>query len=184
MPDYQTLGVKTFILFLLERIYITIILLVLAIGLFILNGQAFLSDAHFAGTRAAIAAFAWWLSLASIAAFFITLVVTWLIYKSNQFALGPDSLRIKRGVLNKEERAIPYRQIQNVDIDQDISFQVLGVARLVVTTAGEEDAGQNEANDPEGVLPALDAKAAIALRDELLRRANVEEVNEVNENPR
>ncbi len=69
-------------------------------------------------------------------------------------------MKIKRGILNKEEVAIPYRQIQDVDIRRDISFQMLGLSRIVILTAGHEDNEKPGDDDTEGILPALDKDLA------------------------
>ena len=42
------------------------------------------------------------------------------------FLMADDSFKIKRGFLSKTENAIPYRQIQNVDIERSFMFQMLG----------------------------------------------------------
>jgi putative membrane protein len=107
----------------------------------------------------------------------ISLFVAWLIYSRYKFCLSEDSLKIKRGVLNKEEVSIPYRQIQDVDIKRDISFQMMGLSRIVILTAGHEDEKPGE-DDSEGILPALDKDLAEWLQTELLKRANVQKVTE------
>jgi len=100
------------------------------------------------------------------------------IYSRYKFCLGDDSLKIKRGILYKEEVAIPYRQIQDVDIKRDLSFQMLGLSRIVIITAGHEEDEKPGDDDTEGILPALDKDLAEWLQAELLRRANVQKVTE------
>ena len=120
-----------------------------------------------------------WIALALfIAVFLVTFLIAWLIYANYKFCLGDDSLKIKRGILNKEEVAIPYRQIQDVDIRRDISFQMLGLSSIVILTAGHEEDEKPGEDESEGVLPALDKNLAEWMQAELLKRANVQKVTE------
>ena len=73
--------------------------------------------------------------------------------------LDDDALKIRRGILSKEEIAIPYRQIQDVDIEQNISDRLWGVARLAILTAGHEEAKEGEEDDSEGIFPPSTARS-------------------------
>jgi uncharacterized membrane protein YdbT with pleckstrin-like domain len=178
-PDYQKLGQKTFIFFLFERLRVAMIFLFLAIVLFVLSSQSFLAKAGSLGNLQGYALMGGWLTLALFAvALLITLLASWLIYVNYRFALDEDSLRIKHGVFDKEEVAIPYRQIQNINIERDLSYQMLGMSRLVILTAGHEDKPNSE-DESEGILPALDKDKAEWLQNELLKRSNIERVTEI-----
>ena len=121
---------------------------------------------------------AWIALVLFVVVFAITLLVAWLIYKNYKYCLGDDSLKIKRGILNKEEVAIPYRQVQDVDLKRDLSFQMLGLSRIIIITAGHEDDEKPGDDDTEGILPALDKDLAEWLQAELLKRANVQKVTQ------
>src|ERR1700733_8418433 len=110
---YQTLGKKTLAIFVVQRIQASLILLFVGLVLLILEGQSFL-------TQIPIPNFAQYVGLAAeacfvlFALFFIfAFVIAWLIYTNYKYMLSEDSLKIQRGILNKEEIAIPYRQIQD-----------------------------------------------------------------------
>jgi uncharacterized membrane protein YdbT with pleckstrin-like domain len=109
--------------------------------------------------------------------FVLTFFVAWLIYINYKFMLGEDSLKIKRGILNKEEIAIPYRQIQDVNIERDLGFQMMGLSRIAILTAGNQQE-KNADEEAEGILPAMDRALAEWLQGELLKRTNVQEVIE------
>ncbi len=174
---YHTMGKKTFWIFFLERVHAAFILLLLTIALFVLEQQPFLAATP-VGDLAHYAALATVISFALfVIALIFTWLITWLIYKNYKYCLGGDSLKIKRGILNKEEVAIPYRQIQDVDIRRDISFQMLGLSRIVILTAGHEDEKPGD-DESEGILPALDKDLAEWMQAELLKRANVQKVTE------
>jgi len=172
------MGKKTFWIFFLQRVHAAVILLLLTIGLFVVSQQSSLATTQF-GDLTRYAALGWELcGLLFIVALAITFFAAWLIYSTYKFCLGDDSLKIKRGILNKEEVAIPYRQIQDVDIKRDLSFQLLGLSRIVIITAGHEEDEKPGDDDTEGILPALDKDLAEWLQAELLKRANVQKVTE------
>jgi uncharacterized membrane protein YdbT with pleckstrin-like domain len=173
---YHTLGKKTFWIFFFERLHAAMILLILTIALFILSQQSFLAKTQFGNLTGYVVLALSLSGLLFMVAFAISLIVSWLIYSNYKFSLGEDSLKIKRGVLNKEEVAMPYRQIQDVDIKRDLSFQMLGLSRIVILTAGQD--GKTGDDDSEGILPAIDKDLAEWLQAELLKRANVQKVTE------
>ena len=174
---YHTMGKKTFWIFFLERAHAAFTLLILTIALFVIAQQSFLTSTPFGDlTRYAIMA-AWACLALFVLATAITFLIAWLVYVTYKYCLGDDSLKIKRGILNKEEVAIPYRQIQDVDIKRDLSFQMIGLSRIVILTAGHEDE-KPEDDESEGILPALDKDLAEWMQAELLKRANVQKVTE------
>ena len=178
---YHTLGKKTFILFLLDRIRVAVIFVILAVILFILSGQSFL-DQKSIGDMRPYAMLGGEIMLAiAVLAFLIAFLVSWLVYRNYTFCLEDDALKIKRGVITKEEIAIPYRQIQDVDIQRGLDYQLLGMSRLDILTAGHEDTGVDGGtpDESEGILPGIDKDFAEALQAELLKRTDVQRVSEV-----
>ncbi len=178
LDQYRRLGRKTLWIFIINYLAVPIVLLIVAIGLGVANGAGV-----FAKTPAGnLSDYASWGAVAfsalAIVIFLITLIVAWLIYINYLFMLSDDALKIRRGVFSREEIAIPYRQIQDVDIDQSFVDRIWGVARLVVLTAGHEDEPQPE-GESEGILPVIDKKLAEQLQAELLKRTDVQRVSEV-----
>lgn len=175
---YRTLGVKTLWVFMLQEISASMVLLLCAAALFALKDQSFLATilpAH--DLRPYVNLAAWGALGLFMAVFALTFFVVWLIYINYRFSLGDNALKIKRGILNKEEVAIPYRQIQDVDINRDLGFQMMGLSRIVILTAGHDDQKPGD-DQSEGILPALDKDLAEWLQAELLKRANVQKVVE------
>jgi putative membrane protein len=176
---YHTMGKKTFWIFFLERAHAAFILLLLAIVLFVVAQQSFLATIQQVPSLPSYVTMAAWIGLGLFAVVLaITLFIAWLVYSTYKFCLGDDSLKIKRGILNKEEVAIPYRQIQDVDLKRDLSFQMMGLSRIVIITAGHEEDEKPGDDDTEGILPALDKDLAEWMQAELLKRANVQKVSE------
>jgi putative membrane protein len=178
---YHTMGKKTFWIFLLQRVHAAFILLLLAIALFVIGQQPFLATTPVGNLTGYTMMGAWIALVLYVVVFSITLLVAWLIYNNYKYCLGDDSLKVKRGILNKEEVAIPYRQIQDVDLRRDLTFQMIGLSQIVILTAGHDEDEKPGDDDTEGILPALDKDLAEWLQAELLRRANVQKVTEENQ---
>ena len=170
-PEYQTLGKKVFWLFFLQIAPAAFILLIISIALFILSLQPFLTADSFGSLQEYITIGSLVTFLISLIFFVISFAIARLIYINYVFLMADDSFKIKRGFFSKTENAIPYRQIQNVDIERNFIFQMLGLSRLVILTAGHEDENPKQGDEAEGIIPAIDQKLAETLQTELLRRA-------------
>jgi len=182
-PDaqgYQTLGKKVFWLFFLQTSPTAFILLLVSILLFILSFQQFLTTTLLGNLQKYAIGATFITFMLAVIVFTGSIIFAWLTYKNYVFSMADDSFKIKRGVISKTENAIPYRQIQNVDIERDLLFQMLGLSRLIILTAGHEDTAPKGSNESEGVIPAVDQKLAQWLQTELLKRANIEKVTETN----
>lgn len=117
--------------------------------------------------------------LIALVAFGIDAAISWFLYRSHQYCLEEDAVKVRQGVISKEEIAIPYRHIEDVTIERSVLDQFLGLSRLVILTAGHEDEIDKKKNDEsEGILPAMDRHLASMLQEELLKRADVQRVVE------
>ncbi len=178
--SYQRLGYKTLALFIFQRSMSAFVSLLVSLGLFLLFNSnvpvsysipgSFTINIHKLSREGALLCFGLFFVFLALA-----FVVGWLIYINYQFQLDDDALKIKRGILTKEVIAIPYRQIQNVDVRRDVLYLVFGLSELVILTAGHEDKNDTQ-NEAEGILPAIDKNLAEKIQEDLLRRANVEKV--------
>lgn len=82
-----------------------------------------------------------------------------LRYAGWRFGLRSIDLRVRRGVLVRTTSVIPLSRIQHVDTQQDLLERWLGLASVVVYTAGVRGA--------QVALPGLTLAEAEALRDRL-----------------
>jgi putative membrane protein len=167
---YQYLGYKTFLLFTLKRSKLFFIFLLLSLT-FSLIGNNLNGNISLVFNKIALIGF--WLTLTFLG---IALLSAWLEYINYRFILDENAFKVRRGILRKEEIAIPYRQIQNVNIKRNFIDQVIGVSKLIILTAGREDKDEAIWTESEGVLPSVNKNLAQKIQDELLRRANVEQV--------
>ncbi len=118
-------------------------------------------------------------SLWEIFAFFlaVTVIATWFVYTRYGYLLDVDAFKMKRGVISKEIVAIPYRQIQDIDIERSLFHQIMGVSKLAILTAGHSDAEDGQ-SDSEAEIPLLDKDLALSLQQELISKANVQKVTQ------
>jgi membrane protein YdbS with pleckstrin-like domain len=95
-----------------------------------------------------------------------------LEYELRYYALGDRTLRIREGIFQVREFTITLSNIQNVSIDQGPIEQALGIANVVVETAGGSSAPQAQkhggAAGHRGVLAGLSNANEVR---ELLRQA-------------
>jgi membrane protein YdbS with pleckstrin-like domain len=82
-----------------------------------------------------------------------------LRYRSWGFALRDDDLFMRRGILFRTTSIVPFARIQHVDTRHGPVDRWLGLAAVVVYTAGTRGAILD--------LPALDAGEAESMRDRL-----------------
>jgi len=91
-------------------------------------------------------------------------VLAWLLtdlrYRRWRYAVRPDDLWLRQGVLWTTVTVIPLTRLQFVDTRQGPLERLLGLASLVVHTAALGTSGR---------LPGLDAAAAEHLRERLAR---------------
>ncbi len=78
-----------------------------------------------------------------------------------------------------KEKVIPYRHIQNVDIEQPYHYRVFGIAKLNITTARAENLEQNKGLN---LIPIIDKNLARKLSDFLIKQGVVSTNNANNTN--
>ena len=81
-------------------------------------------------------------------------------------------LKVKRGILRKEEISIPYRQMQDVNLVRDIVYIIMGLSQLVINSAGREQRG--EENETNIVLKPIEKDKAEEIRNFLERRIGIQ----------
>ncbi len=97
-------------------------------------------------------------------------------YWSFRYKLEDNDLSFEQGLISRQEISIPFRQIQNADIEQSILYRIFGLADLVILNSGHEDPQSATKNESEIIMPALNIQEARRLQEYLLDRANVQKV--------
>lgn len=88
------------------------------------------------------------------------LILPWFSWLRWRFAFRGDLLWMRYGVLFVEERAVPVRRMQHVDLLRGPIERLFGLATLVVYTAGNEGSAFR--------VPGLSKARAQALRDRIV----------------
>ncbi|HEY9480650.1 MAG TPA: PH domain-containing protein [Candidatus Paceibacterota bacterium] len=171
---FQSLGSSTYWFLVSKKSSPGFVFLILALIIAIMRAQGFIATQFLSIARTG----SWVLFVIAIFSLAIAFISSGLVYRTTAFMLTSDAFKLKRGVFKNEEFAIPYRQIQNVEISRTIGQRILGLARFEIETAGEENEPEDK-DEFEGVISAMDAKVAEVLRDELIRRANIQKTVEV-----
>ncbi|WP_339692623.1 PH domain-containing protein [uncultured Parasphingorhabdus sp.] len=96
-------------------------------------------------------------ALAALALVTLVVGVTTLIWSRFTYQVTDREIRIKSGLLNRNNRSIPFDRIQDVSLEQKLVSRLLGLA----TVALETGSGAGE----DGQLDALSRADAEALRD-------------------
>ena len=182
----QRLGRRTWLLLLAKKTGIAVIVLLIAVVLgvskdFIGQGLSGLSGSvaakgipagHVISSGVSFVAVIF-LILALIM-FIVGYIIAALHYKNYTFTLEEFGLKLKKGIFDVQEISIPYRQIQSVDVTRTVAYQMFGVSRLVVITAGDDDSGTGAESDT--VFDPIDADIAEEIREVLQRRIGVQVV--------
>jgi uncharacterized membrane protein YdbT with pleckstrin-like domain len=168
---YYKLGSKTF-WYIFGKQSITGFVFLFVALLLSMSHSYFLSNPEMASSVCFVS---WVVFCLAIIALIIALIYSKLRYKNTGFTLSPNALLLRRGVIKKEEFAIPYRQIQNIETERTLFDQMLGVSKFIILTAGEENE-KEKVDEPENILPMVDKDIALLLQAELLKRNNVQKV--------
>lgn len=83
-------------------------------------------------------------------------------YRRFSITLSDDALEVYSGVFARQEREIPYRRIQNVDVSRNVVQRLLDIAQVKVETAG--------GGETEAVLRFVSDDQAELLQSELRKR--------------
>ncbi len=87
-------------------------------------------------------------------------------YIQHRFLLGEHSFHVRRGIFMVKEKVIPYRHIQNVDIDRPYHYRLLGLSKLNITTARLDNFEDEKTN----LIPLIDKHLAKKLSDFLIKQ--------------
>lgn len=183
-PKYQSLGGRAFLIFVLQKTRWSFFLLFFFFALRLGTNYIIIEDELLVQI---INAALYLLVALFLLSLFAAVIAAWFDYIAFRFMIDDNALKIKTGIFNLRIEAIPYRQMQNVDIQRDLTYRLLGLSRLVILTAGTEDDDKDEKydaeNESEAVIPVLDKHLADKIQHELVTRSNIEKVVNVGPQP-
>lgn len=130
----------------------------------VILGQQSLDGGPRGGLIALISSEYWWTLFVALAAIAL---VGWgysvLAWRMTTYAIGEDTVHLRRGILFRQQRHARLDRLQSVDIRQPLVARFFGLCELTLETAGGTDSGI-----AIGFLKGSDADE---LRAELLARA-------------
>ncbi|MFI2365616.1 PH domain-containing protein [Promicromonospora sp. NPDC019610] len=130
----------------------------------VILGQQSLEGGPRGGLVALVSSEYWWTLLAALAA---VALVGWgysaLAWRMTTYAVGAETVHLRRGILFRQQRHARLDRLQSVDIRQPLVARFFGLCELTLETAGGTDSGV-----AIGFLKGADADE---LRAELLARA-------------
>ncbi len=174
MEKEQKLGIRVFYYYLYNRIIIGTILLI--ISFVVLSYKAEIISKILSGFNdKAEMVMNYVLLLLFVISGLVLLsraIISWFEYSNCTYILGENAFSVKRGFFNKREVSIPYRQIQNVSIEHSFSNRAMGVCKLVILTAGNDN--NDKDGEAEGVFDVISSDVAEKLKNDLLARSNVQ----------
>ena len=174
MEQEQKLGIKVFYYYLYKKILLGIILLiismiVLSLKSVLISKLALLFPASI--TSSIISFLTTGLFVFSFLALIGGAFLSWLNYISCTFILSDISFIIKRGILSKKTVSMPYRQIQDISIEQSFSDRLMGVCKLAILTAGNDN--NDKEGEAEGIFNTIDINVAKNLQNIILQKNNL-----------
>jgi len=105
------------------------------------------------------------------------IVMGYVSYWSFRYKIEYNYLSFVKGIINLHKISVPFRQIQNVDIDQSLVYRFFGLVSLIVLTVGNEDVDQHTKDERnEIIIPPLNAVEGLHLQQHLLDRSNVQRI--------
>ena len=178
------MGKKTFMLILTRRTTLGFVLLLTTIiiaslesaissgivGMMSLGGSP--SHGAVASIAGAVSTLCVMALLASIILIMVGIIIALIQYRNHVFLLDEFSLKFRRGIIDKMEVSIPYRQIQDMNIVRTLQHRLFGVSRLIMITAGREDSQDH--NEADTVFDPIDAELAVEIRVYLERKIGVQ----------
>lgn len=162
---FQQLGPRTFFLLLMRRIGLGVFLLGVTLAANSVVGSVpALGSITLAGVGM------------SVFVLLTSIFIGWFDYIRYRIELGKDSIAITRGILHQTEVVVPFRRVQNVVIERGIVDQIIGTSDVSFSIAHAEGEDPTRASQKPIVLPALEHTFAERLQQELMKRANTEEI--------
>ena len=125
------------------------------VSAFVIPGVALLASRGFDARTLAL------ILLGATVAAALAAIWGFLSWRATTYEVSGGAFRLRRGVLQKNERTIPLEHVQSVDTVQGIVQRLFGVVEVRVETAG------GGASEPDASLPALARADAEALRREI-----------------
>jgi uncharacterized membrane protein YdbT with pleckstrin-like domain len=185
LNEERHLGGKAFIIFFLRKtvwafIFLILLIVILPIRDGVMNwlttspSTALVSDNIINSVASVFGLVVTALFFLMILFFFGGFIISYLEYKTYTYTFEEFDLKMRRGIFVRKENSVPYRQIQDVDTEQGALYQMLGLSKVIIMTAGHEESSEHEKT--EILLEPIDRETAEEIRAKLEREIGVQVV--------
>jgi uncharacterized membrane protein YdbT with pleckstrin-like domain len=178
MNNNQKLGIKVFYYYLSKKVMIGFVFLIISFIISSLREAIILKLIYIISLDISILLVKYFIDILFIISTLFILygvVISWIKYISFSFNLGETALSISHGLFTKKEVSIPYRQIQNINIEQTFNLKIMGISKLVILTAGNDDDGKN--GEAEGIFEIIDSDLAQKIKEQILVKSNIQPIS-------
>lgn len=160
-----TLGKRAFwFLFVKHNLKFFLFLLILCVITYFINTASFKDWFSTVDTIITIGILNLWIASLILSVVILILVSTIERYIQHRFLLSEHSFHVRRGIFMVKEKVIPYRHIQNVDIDRPYHYRIMGLSKLDITTARTDNFEDEKSN----LIPLIDKNLARKLSEFLV----------------
>ena len=166
-----------FVLFLISGIlaFVGPFLAVTVTNLMTLGGTA--SKTQYTTVSDAISNLSVMALLGSVILILVGMIIAIIQYRNHVFLLEEFSLKFRRGIFDKTEVSIPYRQIQDINLVRTVMHRIFGVSRLLMITAGRED--DSTQNESDTIFDPIDADLAAEIQHFLEHKIGVQVIERI-----
>lgn len=160
-----TLGKRAFwFLFIKHNMKAFLFLIILGMVTYLINTVSFKEWFSTVDTIITIGILNLWIISLILCIIILIFISTVERYIQHRFLLSEHSFHVRRGIFMVKEKVIPYRHIQNVDIDRPYHYRILGLSKLDITTARTDNFEDEKSN----LIPLIDKKLARKLSEFLV----------------
>lgn len=163
--SYPRLGKRTLLMFVIKRLGIFFFLFCIEAVIFVLLQVT----GFFPGNIVILISNI--LAGIAILVFAISCAIAFLEYSHYSIYVNHGDVKVCKGFLSVTEYGFPYRKIKEVRLVRSLIDQILGISSVSVFVSGEESFNSLTVN-----LPFLEKDIALAIRDEILKRTQVEDI--------
>jgi uncharacterized membrane protein YdbT with pleckstrin-like domain len=179
LKNWHRLGKKTFWIFFLRHSKFFFLLL---IGSSFFTYSALWGKMHDSFNQFFVDHADWYISgslvltilwLALLGYLIVIYLYSFVLYRQYKFMLDEHAFYVRRGIFFIREVVIPYRQIQNVEINRPYVYRIIGLAELDLTTLGntpEQNINTGKHKKQKNLLPVIDYRVAKILARNLVQR--------------
>ncbi len=180
LKNWHRLGKKTFWIFFLRHSKLFTLILALSIWFtykFTIGGSEESFQNFFLVTHAdwyvtpGLVLAVLWMAIAGY--LLVIFLYSGILYRQYKFMLDEHAFYVRSGIFFIREVVIPYRQIQNVEINRPYLYRILGLAELDLTTLTNSQAVEMHNGSPvkkKNLLPVIDYRIAKILARNLVQR--------------